>query len=269
MESVQSLVSLLLRGLLGNLDLVALLGAYYLMAHMVKLRAASQGFDPTLVADLAFWVAVGALVGGRLGYVLPAVQNYIRQPLDLVRINGGMYFYGALTGGLIFGAWSARRSALPFWSISDAFALYAPAVIAITQISCLLGNECYGARAPAPLGIVFPGLTQPRYPSELYEGLVAILIFGSLLWLSQRNLLKGTLFLTFLIAYPMGRAVVDVTRLNLGALGAADIYVSVAVALAAAAVLFVRIVKEDNAIPTSQSLIRVEEPQRDLGEGRK
>ncbi|MFB3091654.1 MAG: prolipoprotein diacylglyceryl transferase [Dehalococcoidia bacterium] len=262
-------MSLLLRGLLGNLDLVALLGAYYLMAHMVKLRAASQGFDPTLVADLAFWVAVGALVGGRLGYVLPAVQNYIRQPLDLVRINGGMYFYGALTGGLIFGAWSARRSALPFWSISDAFALYAPAVIAITRISCLLGNECYGARAPAPLGIVFPGLTQPRYPSELYEGLVAILIFGSLLWLSQRNLLRGTLFLTFLIAYPLGRAVVDVTRLNLGTLGAADIYVSVAVALAAAAVLFVRRVREDKAIPTSAPLIRVEEPQRDLGEGRK
>ena len=269
MEFVQSLLSLLLRGLFGNLDLLVLFGAYYLMAHMIKLRAASQGFDSTLVADLAFWVAVGALVGGRFGYVFPAVQSYIRQPLDLVRINGGMYFYGALAGGVIFGAWSARRSALPFWTISDAFALYAPAVIAITRISCLLVNACYGARAPAPLGIVFPGLTQPRYPSELYEGLVAILIFGSLLWLSQRNLLKGTLFLTFLIAYPLGRAVVDVTRLNLGALGAADIYVSVAVALAAASVLFVRRVREDKAIPRSAPLIRVEGPQGDLGEAQK
>ena len=241
MEFVQSLSSLLLRNLLGNLDLVVLLGAYYLMAHMIKLRAASQGFDPTLVADLAFWVAVGALVGGRLGYVLPAVQNYMGHPLDLVRLDVGMYFYGALTGGLIFGAWSARRSALPFWSISDAFALYAPAVIAMTRISCLFGNACYGARAPAPLGIVFPGLSLPRYPSELYEGLLALMIFGALLLLSQRNPYQGTLFLTFLVAYPVARASIDLTRINLGAhIGAADLFLSVGVALSAGVVLFMR-----------------------------
>ena len=112
MDFMLSLPSLVVRNLLGNLDLVVLFAAFYLMSHLVKLKTARQGLDPDSVADLSFWVAVGAVVGGRLGYALPMTQSYLTHPVDLVRINSGMYLYGALAGGLISGAWIASQSLL-------------------------------------------------------------------------------------------------------------------------------------------------------------
>ena len=114
-------------------------------------------------------------------------------------------------------------------------------MISLTRFGCLAGNSCYGIPVPPPLGVLFPGLTQPRYPSELYEGLLALAIFGGLLWLSQRKPPEGTLFLAFLIVYSYGRAVIDLTRINYGGqFGAVDVFLSIGVALAAAVVFWVR-----------------------------
>jgi phosphatidylglycerol:prolipoprotein diacylglycerol transferase len=167
------------------------------------------------------------------------IQSFLTHPLDLVRINSGMYFYGALTGGLVAGLWNVRRQNLHFWSIADSYGLYAPLVISISRFGCLFENVCYGVRGSPPLAIVFPGLTQPRYPSELYEGLFSLLIFGVLMWLGQRNVANGTIFLAFLIGYPLGRALIDLTRINLGGyLGPVDPILSLGVALTAVLMLF-------------------------------
>ena len=100
MGFIQSLPSQIIRNLLANLDLAVLFGTFYLMSHMVKRRAIGQGLDANTIADLSFWIAVGALIGARLGYVLPVMEQQLSHPLDLVRINSGLYFYGALAGGL-------------------------------------------------------------------------------------------------------------------------------------------------------------------------
>lgn len=42
----------------------------------------------------------------------------------------------------------------------------------------------------SPFGILFPGLTQHWCRSELYEGLLAMLLFGVLLCPSQRTLIR-------------------------------------------------------------------------------
>ena len=241
MEVVQSVVSLLMRNLLGNLALVALIGAFYLVSHMANLRAKRGGLDANHVDDLSFWIGVGALVGGRLGYTLPSLSSYLAHPIDLIRINSGLDFYGALVGGLSVAALGTRRRRMPFWSVADNYGLYAPLGIAITRFACLLRNTCYGVKAPPPLGIVFPGLTQSRYPSELYEGLLALLVFGGLLWLSEGRLRSGGLFLGFVVGYPLARAVVDLTRVDLGSQwGAAYPILSVAVAMLAATALWFR-----------------------------
>jgi len=233
-EAIYSLFSLLLRNLLGNLDLVLLLASYYLISYLVKRRAANQGMDAKKIGDLSFWVGVGAVMGGRLAYATPAMGTYLAYPFDLIQINTGMYFYGALAGGLAVGAWYTWRRDLVFWRVADLYGLYVPLAIALTRFGCLLRNACYGQQAPPPLGILFPGLTEPRYPSELYEGLLALLVFGGLTWLSGRNPQKGTLFLTFLVGYPLARALVDVTRIELGSqIGAADPFFSMGVAMAA------------------------------------
>lgn len=238
MEFLQSLLFLLVRNVLGNLDLVVLLGAFYLMAHLVKRKASERGLDAGKVADLSFWLAVGGVVGGRLGYAIPAFSNYLAHPVDLLRINSGMYFYGALVAGIAVGAWYAWRRRLPFLAVADLYALYAPLAIALTRFGCLLENACYGRQAAPPMGVLFPGLTQHRYPSDLYEGLLALLLFGGLLWLTQRKPTRGVVLLSFLAGYPAVRALIDLTRINLGGqVGAVDPLLSMALALAAAVLL--------------------------------
>ena len=234
MEFLQSIFSLVLRNVLGNLDLVVLLASYYLITYLMKRRGANLGIDQRMVGDLSFWVAVGAVAGGRIAHALPTGQNYLAYPLDLILINTGMYFYGALAGGLAVGAWYTWRRKIPFFDVADLYGLYVPLAVALTSFGCLLRNTCYGRQAPPPLGVLFPGLTQHRYPSELYEGLLALLLFGALLWLSQRRPAGGVLFLVFLLGYAVDRALVDLTRIDLGGrITTVDPYVSAAVALAA------------------------------------
>lgn len=144
-----------------------------------------------------------------------------------------------------------KRRQMSFWVAADLYGLYAPLAIAITRFSCLLSNTCYGVKASPPLGIVFPGLTQARYPSELYEGLLALALFGGLLWISHLRLSKGTLFLAFLIGYPLARALSDLTRINLGGgqLGGVDIFLSIGVALVAGALLWTKWNRVEQAEP--------------------
>ena len=234
MEFLQSLFTLILRNALGNLDLVVLLASYYFISYLMKRRGKGQGLDARMVGDLSFWVAVGAVAGARLAYALPSIQNYLNHPFDLIRINTGMYFYGALAGGVAVGGWYTWRRTLPFWGVADLYGLFVPLLIALTSFGCLLQNACYGRLASPPLGILFPGLTQHRYPSELYEGLLAFLLFGVLLWLSQRHPARGVLFFAFLLGYAVDRILVDPTRIDLGGqIGTADPYISTAVAVVA------------------------------------
>ena len=239
MELLPALFGQMLRSALGNADLVFLFVAYYVMSRLVGSRASAHGLDGEKVAGLSIWVGVGAVVGGRLGYVLPTIRAYLAHPFDLLLVNGGMYFYGALLGALVVGLLATRRSGLPLLGTADVYGLYAPVAIAIVRFSCLLGNSCFGRQAPPPLGIMFPGLTQLRYPSELYEGLLVLMILGALLWLSQRDHPRGTLFLAFLASYPVARALTDLSRINFGSqVGLIDLWLSLAVSLVAAILLW-------------------------------
>jgi phosphatidylglycerol:prolipoprotein diacylglycerol transferase len=229
----------LIWGVLGLLraagDLLVLLAAYWLVSELAKRRAPAEGLAPEEVADAAFWLGLGALVGARTVHVLPTWPMYLRYPLDLVRVQGGLSFYGAVAGALAVAGWFAWRRRLPVGRTADLFAPYLALGIAFQRAGCLVRGDCFGALAPPPLGLVFPGFTQPRYPAELYEAALALGLFGLLLVRRDRRRFSGELGLLFLIGYPLLRAAVDFARINLGGWPTTDQAVSVLVAAAAAA----------------------------------
>lgn len=241
MSTLGALWDLLAPGLQANADLLALLVAYYGVSRLAVRWGARAGQDAASLADLAFWVAVGALIGARLAQVSPSLVRYLQRPLDLVRIGGGLYYYGGLAGGILAGILYARRRRLGFWPAADVFGLFAPLLVVVARFACLVNNTCYGAQAPPPLGVVFPGLTRPRYPSDLYEGLLALALFGLLLLMAQRRPRPGVLFLLFVGGYASIRALVDLTRIaSTGWPLAADPYLSLVTAVGALAVLGLR-----------------------------
>ena len=234
-------MSTLINNVLDNLDLVAMLIAFNLMTYLAHRRARGEGSASEGLFDLPLWMAMGGVVGARLAFVAPDLPPFFRHPLDLARINGGMYFYGALVGALVPAWWSYRRGRLDFWRSADLYALYAPLAISAFRWSCLLVNRCYGDLADPPLGIRFPGLNLPRYPSELYEASILIGLFGVLMAVHSRKGRAGTTFLSFLIGYPIVRSLVDLTRIDFGSRwGASDILISLGLALAAMGLLIYR-----------------------------
>ncbi len=222
-------------------EIVALIGSYWLLTHLAERRAVQAGIPAGRLGDVSFFVGLGAVAGARLPFVLAYPQAYVANPLDLLRINMGLSFYGGLAAGIMTALLLNRRTQLPLWRLADSYALYLPVGIGIYRSACLVAADCYGRVAPAPFGVVFPGLTQPRYPAELYEAAFALCIFGLLIWLSRRQIREGTLALTFLAAYPLARFAVGFTRVNLDGLPISpDQVLSLGIALGAAAILVYR-----------------------------
>lgn len=227
--------------LLAAVDPLTALVAYWLVVDLARRRADAEGLSTDAVADAGTWLGVGALVVGRLAYVAPDWPGYVRYPFDLVRVQDGVSFYGGLIGGIVVLGWYAWRVRLPLARALDLFAPYLGVGVAAYRVGCLVRGDCFGAAAPPPLGVVFPGLTQPRYPAELYEALLVLGLAALLFQLRERPHAPGTLGLTFLIVYPLLRAGVDVTRINVGGSPTGDQVVSLAVAAVATVLLATRI----------------------------
>ena len=64
METLLALAIRLLRNLVANVGLLVLFGAYLGLSQLVKLKAARRGVDADALADVTFWVGIGAVVGG-------------------------------------------------------------------------------------------------------------------------------------------------------------------------------------------------------------
>ena len=67
-------------------------------------RAAQrESWDKDQVGDLILYGALGAVLGGRVGYIFfYKFEDYLAQPLDIFRVwEGGMSFLGGLLGVLV------------------------------------------------------------------------------------------------------------------------------------------------------------------------
>lgn len=231
-----------LYGLLSaGLDPITVLVAYWLVVDPAQQRADAEGLSTDAVANAGTWLGVGALVVGRLAYAAPDWPTFVRYPLDLLRVQNGVSFYGGLVGGLIVLGWYARRGRLPLARALDLFAPYLAVGVAAYRVGCLVRGDCFGAAAPPPFGVVFPGLTQPRYPAELYEAVLVLGLAALLFYLRERPRVPATLGLAFLILYPLVRAGVDVARINLNGWPTGNQVASLAVAVVAAVLLAMRI----------------------------
>ncbi|MGR6430195.1 prolipoprotein diacylglyceryl transferase [Rhizobium sp. PAMB 3174] len=197
-------------------------GWYYarLLAKNNRLWAGDKApLTPDQLDDFILWVALGIVLGGRIGYILfYDLPSVIANPLRALEIwNGGMSFHGGLTGTLIAMLLFARNNAIPAWSLIDTVSAVVPIGLFFGRIANFINGELWGRLADVPWAIIFPtGGPFPRHPSQLYEaGLegiilftllaIAIFFFGAL---KKPGLIAG-LFVTF---YAISRITVEFFR---------------------------------------------------------
>lgn len=187
--------------------------------YILRLNAKDGPMTRPQIDDLFVWVALGVLLGGRLGYVLfydPA--GYFADPIEIVKIwKGGMSFHGGFLGvavALILFCWQRKVSLL---RVTDLMACTAPIGLFLGRLANFINGELYGRVTDLPWGMVFPGAGDlPRHPSQLYEatleGLVLFVLLGVLFYGTRLRKKAGLLTGVFLLGYGLFRALVELVR---------------------------------------------------------
>src|SRR5436190_7649265 len=172
----------------GLMYLVGFLGGWGLLR--LRIRYSPSDFTPEQLSDIVFYTALGAILGGRLGYMLfYDTQALITNPLLLFQAwKGGMSFHGGLLGVVIALALFARKIKKPFLALTDFITPVVPIGLGAGRIGNFINGELWGRVTTAPWGMIFPdGGPLPRHPSQLYEFAMEGVLLFTILWLYSRK----------------------------------------------------------------------------------
>lgn len=175
------------------------------------------------VSDLIFYVALGAVLGGRLGYILfYDFAFYLAEPSRILRVwEGGMSFHGGMLGSIMAMLLFAKATEKSFFQVADFAAPLVPLGIFFGRIANFINSELWGKETDMPWGVVFPnGGVLPRHPSQLYEAVLEGVFLFILLWVfSSKPRPMMAVSALFLIGYSLSRFVVEFFRVPDAQLG--------------------------------------------------
>ena len=168
--------------------------------------------------DFLLWVAVGIVLGGRIGYVLFYAPEMILDPIKILRLrDGGMSFHGGISGVIIAMIIYSRRRGFGFFALSDLLACATPIGLFFGRIANFVNGELYGRVSDVPWAVKFPhGGDVPRHPSQLYEAaLEGFALFVILIILAHIKPVRdriGVLSGIFVAGYGVSRFIVEFYR---------------------------------------------------------
>ena len=194
------------------------LGGFALGWLGARLRAKRAGspMAPERVDDLVFYVALGVIIGGRVGYML--FYNFgalLENPLSLFAIwQGGMSFHGGLVGVLVAMWLFARRIGQPFFAVTDFLAPWVPIGLGLGRIGNFINGELWGAPTDpdSPWAVSVNGVAV--HATQLYEAFLEGLVLFVVLWsFSRRPRPLMAVSGLFLLLYGVFRFAVEFLRL--------------------------------------------------------
>jgi phosphatidylglycerol:prolipoprotein diacylglycerol transferase len=179
-------------------------------------RGADISYDSLLTVAL---VAIpSGIIISRLLHVIDLWGFYMANP-GLLLGFGGLTIWGAILGATL-GIWIySRFSDFKFGYFMD---LITPGILlaqVIGRVGCTINGCCYGKATSLPWGVVYThpdsyGLKASLdalsngmglHPTQPYEIVFLLIVFGVLFWLRKRFQPEGSLFLIYLSLYSMWR----------------------------------------------------------------
>ena len=169
---------------------------------------------PKQVDDLVFWVMIGVIVGGRVGYaIVYGTEQLLSDPWYLFRITeGGMSFHGGLAGVLVAMWLYGRSLGHSLWRMTDFMAPFVPLGLGFGRIGNFINGELWGKPTDVPWAFVVDGVA--RHPSQLYEALLEGFLLFAILWTySARPRPYLAVSAMFLLFYGLFRFMIEFVRL--------------------------------------------------------
>lgn len=207
---------------------------------MAVYNAKRMGLNGDVIWDMAVWLVVPGITGGRMFYVLQKQYEHgflngsdLKQVLfRIVNLpDGGLVFYGAILGGLLgFLAYCYKRS-LNVLQMGD---IVVPSIfigLGFGRIGCFLYGCCYGGMCSQPWAVQFPkpsvpfdaqmdlgwlaqNATQslPIHPTQIYSSVNAFLLATVLILYLRHRPYNGAALAIGWLVYPIARFVIEILR---------------------------------------------------------
>lgn len=205
----------------GVLLVLAILGGIYTAIRLGR----SAGLLPSQILDFCTWVILVALIGAKVLMILTDLDYFIAQPGEIFSIStlmAGGVFYGGFLAALFFTIWYVRVQKISFWKLTDVLVPGVALGQSVGRLGCFSAGCDYGTPTTAPWGVVFTSrfahevagvpLGIRLHPTQLYESLATLVIFGLLLWRFPHRKRDGDIFLTYLGLYAVARFFLEFLR---------------------------------------------------------
>lgn len=112
---------------------------------LLRAKRPNSGWTSDQVADVVFYAAVGAVLGGRIGYMLfYDLPNFLANPLMLFKVwQGGMSFHGGLIGVLTAIGFYSYKTKRNFADVGDFITPLVPLGLAAGRIGNFINGELW------------------------------------------------------------------------------------------------------------------------------
>lgn len=165
-----------------------------------------DNLDITVIDTLTMYVFFATLIGARLGHVLfyePA--EYFSNPIEILKVwRGGLASHGAAIVIPLVLYFFSKKHKLSYLGLLDRIVIVVALGGAFIRLGNLCNSEIYGIETSVPWAFIFEraGETVPKHPTQLYEAIIALLLFFALNLIFRRyykKLPSGLIFSIFLI----------------------------------------------------------------------
>lgn len=162
---------------------------YEIMSRIFK----REGLPQDQVDKLLIYMAVGSIVGARLGHCFFYDFNYyISNPLEILKIwQGGLASHGGAIGIIIALFYYQKKVSNKSYAwLLDRLVIPISLGAALIRFGNLMNSEIYGHQTDLPWGFIFAraGEIVPKHPTQFYEGIPYLLLFVLLGWLYLKKI---------------------------------------------------------------------------------
>lgn len=195
-------------------------------------RGRRVGVKEETILDVAFFGVLAGIVGGRVGFILTHLPEFIDDPLPILFDRAGFQFLGGLILGSLAAIWVIRRHGARIALVADVAMPSVALGHAIGRLGCFCAGCCYGKVCHPPwewVGVQFPRFydkfgnyagspaifdhieadlipanateSLPVWPTQLIEATGLLLVFAFLMLAWRRRRFEGQIFLLYLFAY--------------------------------------------------------------------
>jgi phosphatidylglycerol---prolipoprotein diacylglyceryl transferase len=186
-------------------------------AHPLRRMLMSAETLKSLVAT----AVVVAFVGGRLLDIVSNRDTYTIWQDYMSFWNGGFSVLGGFGTVIVWALWQLSRKGIPILPTFDLGALYAPLLLVMGRVGCLLAGCCCGAPTAVAWAITYTNaecrapLGIPLHPTQIYSIVLQAVIFIVLHGMSKKLLKQpGTIAMVYLILAGLERFVIDFFRFD-------------------------------------------------------